>query len=64
PIGGLDWVEEDYSAMTMMLLDAAERHCKGHLVSVLEGGYNLTALGQSVAACLHVMIQRNRDEKT
>ena len=64
PIGGLNWVEEDYSAMTMMLLDAAERHCKGHLVSVLEGGYNLTALGQSVAACLHVMIQRNRDEKT
>jgi len=63
PIGGLDWVEEDYAAMTIMLLDAADRHCKGHLISVLEGGYNLTALRRSVSACLRVMMQRNRNEK-
>ncbi len=62
-IGGLEWTEDDYAAMTETLLDAAERHCKGRLVSVLEGGYNLTALGNSVSACLRVMMQRTRNEK-
>ncbi|MFH1157482.1 MAG: histone deacetylase family protein [Pseudomonadota bacterium] len=58
PLGGLGWTEEDYAALMTMLLDATERHCNGRLVAVLEGGYNLAALGRSVAACLRVMMQR------
>jgi len=30
----------------------AEKHCGGRLLSVLEGGYNLSVLGRSVAAYL------------
>ena len=33
----------------------AARHCRGRLVSSLEGGYNLSALGRSVVAHLRVL---------
>jgi acetoin utilization deacetylase AcuC-like enzyme len=38
--------------MTDELTRVAKMHCGGRLVSVLEGGYDLQALGDSVA--LHV----------
>jgi len=34
---------------TEKLVEVAERQCKGRLVSMLEGGYDLTALARSVA---------------
>ena len=34
--------------MTRLLVDVADAHCAGRVVSVLEGGYNLQALGRSV----------------
>jgi acetoin utilization deacetylase AcuC-like enzyme len=40
--------DEDYTWITELLLDVADRHCNGRLVSVLEGGYELDALGRSV----------------
>jgi acetoin utilization deacetylase AcuC-like enzyme len=35
--------------MTRSLVSVADRHCQGKVVSVLEGGYNLRALGTSAA---------------
>ncbi len=58
PLGGLGWTDEDYTFMMESLLDAADRHCGGRLVVVLEGGYNTEALGRCVVACLRVMKQR------
>jgi len=43
-------VEADYRWITLRLKEIAERHCHGRIVSTLEGGYNLSALGRSVAA--------------
>jgi len=34
--------------MTRMLCAVADRHCGGRVISALEGGYNLRALGRSV----------------
>ena len=34
--------------MTRMLADVANQHCDGRVISALEGGYNLRALGRSV----------------
>lgn len=48
-------VEEDYAWITERLMAVAERHCKGRLVSCLEGGYHLGALARSVAAHLQVL---------
>jgi len=49
-MGGLGWSEADYSWITHALLEVADRHCGGRVVSSLEGGYELTALKRSVAA--------------
>ncbi|MFP4406841.1 histone deacetylase family protein [Rhodosalinus sp.] len=47
PLANLDWQEEDFVWLTRELCALADEMCGGRLVSVLEGGYDLTAL----AAC-------------
>ena len=51
-LGGLALVEADYAWMTSELMALAGRHSQQRIVSMLEGGYNLTALGRS--AVTHV----------
>ena len=43
-------VEADYAWVTEALVGVARRHAGGRIVSMLEGGYELHALGRSVAA--------------
>ncbi|HEU4459072.1 MAG TPA: histone deacetylase family protein [Methylibium sp.] len=54
-LGQMGLVEADYAWMTRLLMDVAERHARGRIVAVLEGGYNLGALARSVAAHLRVL---------
>lgn len=54
-LGQLGLVEADYEWMTRRIVDVAERHAKGRIVSCLEGGYNLGALARSVAVHLRVL---------
>ena len=49
-LGQMRLVEDDYVWMTERIMDIAERHADGRIVSCLEGGYNLSALGRSVVA--------------
>ncbi|MET0382901.1 MAG: histone deacetylase family protein, partial [Burkholderiaceae bacterium] len=49
-IGRMGLVEADYGWITARLVDVAARFAQGRIVSCLEGGYNLDALGRSVAA--------------
>ena len=49
-LGGLALVEADYEWMTRELLAVAARHSDHRIVSMLEGGYNLAALGRSAVA--------------
>ena len=44
-----------FAWITERLKDVARRHSKGRIVSCLEGGYNLSALGRSVEAHLRVL---------
>jgi acetoin utilization deacetylase AcuC-like enzyme len=53
PLGGLKLVEADFVWVTTRLMEIAERHAKGRIVSILEGGYDLEALARSAAA--HVL---------
>ena len=50
PLAALHLVEDDFDWATGRLMDVADRHCAGRLVSLLEGGYDLAGLGGSVAA--------------
>ena len=43
-------VEADYIWITEQVMAVAARHAEGRIVSVLEGGYDLSSLGRSVAA--------------
>ncbi|UZD56472.1 histone deacetylase family protein [Caldimonas aquatica] len=54
-MGQLGLVEADYEWITRRIKDVAERYAKGRIVSCLEGGYNLLALGRSVTAHLRVL---------
>ena len=56
PLATLNWQEEDFSWVTETLVGIAKKHCDGRIVSTLEGGYHLTALGRSVAAHLKVLL--------
>lgn len=52
PIGNQSLESESFRWMTEKLLAAAEKYAAGRLVSLLEGGYDLPALSESV--CVHV----------
>ncbi|KGX07621.1 histone deacetylase domain protein [Burkholderia pseudomallei] len=54
-IGGMGLVEADYEWLTQQICEVARRHAQGRIVSCLEGGYNLSALGRSVVAHLRVL---------
>lgn len=52
PMAQIRLQDNDYGWVTEVLMDIADRHCDGRLISVLEGGYELDALGR--AAFAHV----------
>ncbi len=54
-LGQLGLVEADYEWITRRMKDLADRHCSGRIVSCLEGGYALSALGRSVVSHLRVL---------
>jgi len=49
PLGSLELREEDYAWVTRKLMEIADRSAQGRIVSVLEGGYDLQGLRDSVA---------------
>jgi acetoin utilization deacetylase AcuC-like enzyme len=50
PLANLNFLEADYTWVTQKLMELADRHADGRVVSVLEGGYDLEGLSKSVAA--------------
>jgi len=58
PLANLNWTVEDFAWLTERLCDLADAHSGGRMVSTLEGGYDLNALGASVAA--HVTVLKER----
>jgi len=56
PLGGLQWTEDDFRWVTEQLVELADRHAHGRIVSLLEGGYDLGALGASAAAHVSALL--------
>jgi acetoin utilization deacetylase AcuC-like enzyme len=56
PLAQLLLEEADYTWATGQLLDIARRHAAGRVVSTLEGGYDLAALGASAAAHVRALM--------
>ena len=55
PLAGLQLETGDYAWITGELAALADRHCEGRIVSTLEGGYDLQALGESCLAHVAVL---------
>ncbi|MEX2516947.1 MAG: histone deacetylase, partial [Gammaproteobacteria bacterium] len=51
-LGCYDITDAGFAELTRMMLELADQHCAGRLVSILEGGYNLQ--GNASAAAAHV----------
>jgi len=60
PLAGMQLVEDDFAWVTQKLCDVADTHCNGRVVSALEGGYDLEALGRSARAHVKVLKERAR----
>ncbi len=61
PLGSLQLTEEDFAWVTLQLMEAAEIHCGGRVVSVLEGGYDLQGLSASVGIHVQALMRGNAD---
>lgn len=60
PIGALNLETEDFQTLTEIVQQIAATHCKGRIVSFLEGGYNTQALAESVETHLSALIKNQQ----
>ena len=56
PLGYLELHEDDYVWITERIREIADKYAEGRIVSALEGGYNLAALGRSAVAHVAALI--------
>ena len=56
PLGSINLSTEFYGWMTERMLETADQHANGRLISVLEGGYALDALAASVSSHLQSLV--------
>jgi acetoin utilization deacetylase AcuC-like enzyme len=56
PLANIMLTEADFGWATKKLMDLADRHAKGRIVSLLEGGYDLEGLSRSVEAHLDALM--------
>jgi acetoin utilization deacetylase AcuC-like enzyme len=56
PLGHFRLTDEDFMDLTRVIIDVANEHAEGRLVSILEGGYNLEGLTKAVEAHLRALV--------
>jgi acetoin utilization deacetylase AcuC-like enzyme len=54
-LASMGLIESDYAWITRQLVAVADQYAKGRIVSCLEGGYHLSALGRSVISHLKAL---------
>jgi acetoin utilization deacetylase AcuC-like enzyme len=57
PLGQLRLTDDDFAYVTRRLRDVADRFAGGRIVSSLEGGYDLAALGRCVGAHVSMLME-------
>jgi acetoin utilization deacetylase AcuC-like enzyme len=57
PLANLNLLEADYTWVTKKLMEVADASAQGHIVSLLEGGYDLQGLSRSVAAHITALMR-------
>ncbi|MFH1288814.1 MAG: histone deacetylase [bacterium] len=59
PLGGMAVTNEGFKILTKIVTDIAKKYCDNKIVSLLEGGYNLKTLPQTIAVHLEELISQN-----
>ena len=59
PLAQFKLKTEDYYLITKRILDVSKKFCKGNVVSILEGGYDLKALQDSTKRHVDALIEFN-----
>ena len=59
PLAQLHLSSEDFYELTKRTLVLVESSCKGNVVSILEGGYDLNALKESTEMHLNALLEHN-----
>jgi len=57
PLGHFTLTDTQFIELTKILLDIANEHCEGRLISMLEGGYNVDGLASAVKGHLAQLIK-------
>ena len=57
PLANINLTEADFVWVTQQLMDVADQWAGGRVVSLLEGGYDLRALGNSVAGHVQALMR-------
>ncbi len=61
PLAQINLSTDMYAWMTLRMMELADKHCGGKIISLLEGGYDLNALAVSVAAHVETLGQFQTD---
>jgi acetoin utilization deacetylase AcuC-like enzyme len=56
-LGNFTLTDEDFRDLTRRVMEMADRHAKGRVVSMLEGGYNLDGLASAAAAHVEALLE-------
>ena len=59
PLGQFKLNDEDFYNLTKVMIDLADEHCEGKLISVLEGGYNLKGLANASISHLKALLGKD-----
>jgi acetoin utilization deacetylase AcuC-like enzyme len=58
PLASINLTEDSFARFTRLMKEVAHRTCEGKILSLLEGGYNLDALGRSVVAHVSALLEK------
>ncbi|MHC4866451.1 MAG: histone deacetylase family protein [Planctomycetota bacterium] len=56
PLGMFMLTDDDFAGLTAIMLDIAQKHAHGRLISTLEGGYSLAGLAQAATAHVKTLV--------
>ena len=57
PLAHIRLTRKGYEELTQRIKNIADKHAEGRLVSVLEGGYDLKALAETVGAHIRILME-------
>lgn len=63
PLGRFRLADSDFAELTHIMLGIADRHARGRVVSVLEGGYNLAGLASAATAHVEQLMGKSIDTR-